>query len=342
MAFFIIDSKALFYNVAFYKSKLRSGVLFCAMVKADAYGHSAKRISKLIEKEVDYFGVATIKEGLELRKYGIKKPILVVGDFDTKQIKLAYINNIELTIHNKVSMERVLKSNLKLNVHLKINTGMNRLGFKSVKEFKAVYEKLKNNCNVTIKGIFSHILSGQYDENSNLQKQRFDKFIKLIDTENIILHIANSENSLEKNMQYDMVRIGIGIYGYGNKNLKPILKIVSNIIQISDVKRGEYVGYSKKYKAEKNIKVGMVFLGYYDGINRKLSGEYVIINNKKYKVIGNVCMDMFMVEVDDSISCGDEVIVFTNAEEWAKKDYTIPYEILTRLKYDRCKYIIKK
>ncbi|MBQ8749174.1 MAG: alanine racemase [Clostridia bacterium] len=335
MVYFQINKSNLIFNVKRIKARLQDGVKFCAMVKGNAYGHNLKVISNIIKDYVDYFGVATIDEGIYLRnKCGIENSILCVGKCDVCEIKNASIYNIDITVESLEQLNQICNMDYDINVHIKVDTGMHRLGIDNIKDFKSALKLINGRSNIKLKGLFSHFNEGN-ENNYIRQKKLFDEYLKLC-PQNIIAHCANSLASRYNSLQYDMVRIGLSLYGYGESKLKKVLKIKSKVVSLRKVKKGEVVGYEQGYRAENDCFVATVFLGYYDGINRKLSNNaFVKINNKQYAIIGNICMDMFMVLVDDTVKVDDQVIVFEDADYWAKIVGTIPYEILTSFKADR-------
>lgn len=337
MAIFEISKTNLIYNVVKIKGRLRDGVKFCAMVKADAYGHCLNVVSKIIEPYVDYFGVATVDEGVELRRNGCAKPILCVGKVFECDYKKASFYNIEIMVENLTDLQKINKLRLSMSIHLKIDLGMHRLGFMLEGEFKNAIKFMKLHRNLKLVGVFSHL--AESDELFYMEKQKqFQNWLQVLGvTKNkVIIHLANSIASERLALQYDMVRVGLSMYGYGESGLKKVLRIKSKIISLRNVGAGEYVGYDKEYKCENDCVIATVSLGYYDGINRKLSNHcYVKINGRNYLIVGNICMDMFMVKVDDTVCVGDEVTVCDDADYWASLINTIPYEVLTGFKHNR-------
>lgn len=338
--YFIISKKNLLYNINYIKNKLTNNTKFCAMVKADGYGHNAKIISKLIEKEVDYFGVANINEAIFLRRSGIKKPIMIVAPLSLKDCVKASKYNIEFSITNVEQIYQLLNLNIKFKVHLKINTGFNRLGIDNLDEFYKIQDLIINSTNIKCIGVFTHFASADSDYKFLLQQiKRFEIFKKSTYLRDCLFHCGNTHCALNySNINYDMVRVGLGIYGYGDSNLKPVLTIRSKIIQIHNIKVGDRVGYNNGFIANEECKMGVVSLGYADGINRKLC-NFKLGNN--VSIIGNICMDMFMVKINNDVKVGSIIDIFNNADIWAKQCGTISYEILTSLSYKRMKYIIK-
>ncbi|WP_445712117.1 bifunctional UDP-N-acetylmuramoyl-tripeptide:D-alanyl-D-alanine ligase/alanine racemase [Flavobacterium sp.] len=346
-----INLDAISNNLNFYKSKIKPGTKIMVMVKAFGYGNGGYEIAKLLEhNKVDYLGVAFADEGIELRKAGIKLPIMVLnpenGSFNAM---IAY--DLEPEIYSITGLQAFLKLAQKKNIasypiHLKLDTGMHRLGFES-EALDELISLLKNNNFVQIKSVFSHLSASDdvaFVAFTQLQFERFrtysEKIITALDIQPI-RHILNTSGIFNySEMQFEMVRLGIGLYGIGNseienKNLQNVSTLKSVISQIRTVPVGESIGYSRKFMVEKPMKIATIPIGYADGIRRAWGNEkgYVLIQNQKAKIVGNICMDMLMVDITN-IDCtpSDEVIVFgknPSVIDMAKQLETIPYEILT-------------
>ncbi len=326
----IIDTKALRENVLQYKNKVNK---ICCVVKADAYGHGVENIIPFIEDISDYFAVAKVCEGVKLRSL-TSRPILVLGAFEGVEIASAEANDLTLSVYSIDSLHNLISSKRKINVHIKVNTGMNRLGV-NIEELSKIKTMVKNT-NICITGIYSHI----YDNDSKdifLQQRRFDEAVSVMGN-NLITHISAS-GGVEKLSNYTMARIGLGIYGYMGG--KKVMSITSKVAQIHKLKQGEKVGYNGVFVASEECYVATIPLGYYDGVPLNLAGEKVKIKGKTYTVIGRVCMDMFMCLVDSSVKVGSEVKVFYDASNWAKVKNTHEWEVLTSIKRERLKVVIK-
>jgi len=346
-----IDFKALKHNVTFIKSKLKSTTKFLAVVKAFAYGSDAVEIAKYLEKlNVDYFAVAYTDEGIALRKAGIETPILVLHP-QTGNFKTIIEHCLEPSIYSQRVLNEFLAvaETLKQNnypIHVKFNTGLNRLGFAET-EVEKVLTKLKTTEAIKVKSLFSHLVASE-DKNEKSftlnQIKSFKRIVKKV-TNHLgyqpILHQSNTSGILNyPQAHFDMVRCGIGLYGFANnpeinKNLKPIATLKTSISQIHTLKKGDSLGYNRAFIATRETKTATLPIGHADGINRLFGNGkgFVFINGKKAYIIGNVCMDMVMVDVTN-ITCeeGDEVIVFGaqhSAENLAESINSISYEILT-------------
>jgi len=348
-----INLNAISHNLNYYKSKLKPTTKIMIMVKAFGYGSGGFEIAKLLEHhKVDYLGVAFADEGIELRKAGIKLPIMVLNPEMT-----SFKSIIKYELEPEIYSIRGLKSflaiaeqkNTKLYpIHIKLNTGMNRLGF-DVTNITALINLLKKNDTIFVKSILSHLASSDNLEHNIFTKQQinsFEKEFSFICKElqiNPLKHICNtSAISHYPEAQYNMVRLGIGLYGISNqenenKYLENVGTLKSIISQIRTITIGEAVGYNRRFIAQKSTKVATIPIGYADGISRSWGNQvgYVLINNQKAPIIGSICMDMLMADVTN-IACyeGHEVIIFgTNPSvlNIAKSTNTIPYEILTSI-----------
>jgi alanine racemase len=348
-----INLNAISHNLNFYKSKLKPTTKMMVMVKAFGYGNGGFEIAKLLEHhKVDYLGVAFADEGIELKNAGINLPIMVLNPEKTSYE--AIINhNLEPEIYSIKGLKSFLKIAENKNIshfpiHIKLNTGMNRLGFddENIDELISI---LKENKTVEVKSILSHLATSddlKSQDFANFQIQLFEKLSLQIMAElqiNPIRHILNTSGiSNFIDYQYDMVRLGIGIYGISNdaneqKYLENVGTLKSIISQIRTINIGESVGYSRKFIAKKITKIATIPIGYADGIDRHWGNEvgFVAINNQKATIVGSICMDMLMVDVSE-IDCneGDVVIIFGDNPtviEMANKLQTISYEILTSI-----------
>lgn len=334
-----INHNALKENFALAKQACSKKI--CVMTKADAYGHGLQSVALTLKNEADYFGVATIYEAKQLRIAGIKNHILVVGKSQEKEIGLFCRNNIEMTIFSLTELERIeeicAKNDWKLYVHIKINSGMNRLGVKTLKEFNLMQNCLKSSKNLKFCGLFTHFCSMGDDEvYFERQKQTFKHFVFAIDKEfSPLVHVGGSGAVGEQfDFCVDMVRVGLMMYGYSNKlPVKKVMRVLSTILQINDVPPHEMTGYFPCKISPSPRRTATVFYGYADGIPKRATNNcFVKINNQKCEILG-VCMDMIIVDVTN-VLCkeGDEVVIFDDAFEWAEKLGVIPYEVLTGFK----------
>lgn len=337
----IINSKALIHNLDFCKQCNKN---IMVMVKADAYGHDMTKVVKILNNKVNFWGVANFQEALRLKKL-TESAILVVSK--TENFSGMIKNGIHITVDEIKELKEIETVAKKLNkiayVHVAINTGMNRIGVKNIYVFKLILDFVYNSKYLHLAGVFTHLFDADAKTNHVLtQLQKFERFAKCIKDKGTLIHIGGSFAIMQKLPEYiNMVRVGFFIYGCGNKKLKPVLSIVSKIIKISQCKKGELVGYGKTI-LKHNTNIALVPIGYADGVPRGLSNKgNVLINGKKFKIVGKICMDAFMIDIgNENIKIGDEVVVFNNAEDYAQIVQTSPYEILTNFAKARAKVLI--
>ncbi|MBD0851274.1 alanine racemase [Maribacter arenosus] len=346
-----IDLGALEHNYHFLRSRLKPKTMFLAVVKAYAYGSDAVIIAKKLEGlGVDYFAVAYVKEGVALRKAGIEKPILVlhpqVLNFDE-----LIENCLEPSLYSPKVLREFLEAAKRNHqkeypVHLKFNTGLNRLGFWE-NDIDYIVELLTGRKELKVASIFSHLAASEDMKEQEFTAQQIKSFKKIAGQVDKKLgfrsfrHLLNTSGILNfPEAQFDMVRSGIGLYGFGNDKefdaeLKPVVALKTIISQMHKIEPHESVGYNRAYTSDRNRITATLPLGHADGIGRQYGNgkAWVNVNGKMAPIIGNVCMDMIMVDVT-GIECqeGDEVIIFgekPNAEEFASFANTISYELIT-------------
>ncbi|NOQ26175.1 MAG: bifunctional UDP-N-acetylmuramoyl-tripeptide:D-alanyl-D-alanine ligase/alanine racemase [Bacteroidales bacterium] len=344
-----INLNALVHNLNFFKSKLKPKTKIMVMVKAVSYGSGTFEIANILQYQgVDYLGVAFADEGVELREAGIKTPIIVMNpEYHSFEQMLKYQLEPEIYSFNILHQFNRAIKNAKLEnypVHIKLDTGMNRLGF-TQNEISNLIDDLKKFNNLKVSSIFSHLAASEdnnHDKFTQKQIALFDDLSEQIIKNlkySITRHISNSAG-IERfpNAQFDMVRLGIGLYGISTINqeqLATVSTLKSTVIQIKQVPADESIGYSRKAKAEKDITIAVIPVGYADGLNRKLSNGNgkLYINGFLVPIIGNICMDMCMVDITNcNVHEGDEVIVFgkeQSVSDLANLLGTIPYEIFT-------------
>ncbi len=346
-----IDLRALAHNYRFLKSRLHANTLFLAVVKAFAYGSDASEIARKLEHlGVDYFAVAYVKEGIALRDAGITKPILVLHP-QSVNFNAMIERCLEPSIYSPKILEAFLAtaqrhSQKEYPIHLKFNTGLNRLGFLE-NEVPWIMDRIQGSNVIKVASIFSHLAASEdLNEIAFTRKQiaRFLSIGKAIDaslghpTRKHILNTSGIINFPEA--QLDMVRSGIGLYGFSNAKaidlqLRPIATLKTIISQIHTIEPGETVGYNRAFASQGQKVTATLPLGHADGIGRHYGNDraFVNIHGKYAPIIGNVCMDMIMIDIT-GIPCqeGDEVVVFgenPNAEAFAAFGGTISYELLT-------------
>lgn len=347
-----IDGQALDHNLNYLKSKLHSNTKVLAVVKAFGYGSDGVLIANHLKEKVDYFAVAYAHEGAALRESGIENPILVLHpQIQNWEHIVSYC--LEPSLYNFKTLKSFLSfcDDKKLEeypIHLKFNTGLNRLGFWH-NDVDLVLDTILSNISLKIKSVFSHLAASEDENEKYFTQQQISDFVEI--TKNIesklsykpIYHMTNTSGIINyPEAHFDMVRTGIGLYGFGNSKhetsqLKNTHNLYSIISQIHQIEPGESVGYNRAFKAKHYMKTATIPIGHADGISRQLGNGkgYVTINNQKAAILGNVCMDMIMVNITD-IECkeGDEVVVFNNQQtilDFAKACNSISYELLTAI-----------
>jgi len=348
-----INLDALTLNYNFYKQKLQNTTKIMVMVKAFGYGNGGYEIAKQLEHlKVGYLGVAFADEGIALRKAGITTPIMVLNpEISSYKAMIAY--NLEPEMYSVSGLTSFIELAKEKNlngypIHLKMDTGMHRLGFEK-SEVSELISLLKHNNFVKVTSVFSHLAASDNFDFKTFTLQQIQLFESLVSELSAALniqpirHILNTSGIFNfPEYQFEMVRLGIGIYGVGNSeeeqiSLENVSVLKSIISQIRTVNENESIGYSRKFVVQKQMKIATIPIGYADGIRRAWGNEkgYVMIHNQKATILGNICMDMLMVDVT-SIPCEerDEVIIFgenPHVQEIASVCDTIPYEILTSI-----------
>ncbi len=344
-----IDLDALLYNLKLYQQLLKPSTKLMAMVKAFSYGSGSYEIASVLQfNKVDYLAVAYADEGVELRKGGISLPVMVMNP-DESSFDTLVNYNLEPEMYSLQlikSFEKFLK-NEGLNqypVHIELETGMNRLGF-SKNDVSGLVEILKGNI-FKVQSVFSHLVASEdpaFDDFTNQQASAFSEMSELITNAlpyPVIKHLLNTSGiSRHGHLQFDMVRMGIGLYGIDNADkleLKEVSTLKSAIAQIKELKAGDTVSYGRSGKVNRDSKIATIRLGYADGYPRALGNGHgkILVNGKLVPTIGNICMDMTMIDVTGikNIHEGDQVVVFGKGlpvQEIARAAGTIPYEILT-------------
>ena len=348
-----INLNAIIHNINIHKALLKPETKMMAMVKAYSYGLGGYEIAEFLQHHhIDYLGVAYADEGVDLRKNGITAPIMVMNpEQHIYNIIIDY--NLEPEIYSfrvlDLFTQQLAQKGIqeKYPIHIKLETGMHRLGFKE-DELNELTEKLKH-LNVKVASIFSHLSVADVPEGSKYTLQQIEIFEKnseyIISGINYkpIRHILNTSGIVHySDYQFDMVRIGIGMVGISSspeidRQLQSAVSFKTVISQISTVNEGESIGYNRNYKTKNTTQIATIPVGYADGIPRLIGNEvgHVGIGKKLFPIVGNVCMDMMMINIGNSTAKeGDEVIIFNSnpsLQEFSKYCKTIPYEVLTSI-----------
>lgn len=347
-----INLDAIEKNILSLKTIVKDNVKVLAVVKADAYGHGSSMIAPtLLASGVDYLGVASIDEGIELRNNKFKCPILVLGAAPVWAFDYAAQNNISLSLfldnHIEAAELTYRKTGLKTKAHIKLDTGMNRIG---VSSDDAVYfiNKVQKSDAIELQGIFTHFANAETEEKTNQQLKIWDEVLSSVDTEGLILHCFNTAATISryKEQNYNMVRLGLALYGlvpdlpsFAKEvpRLFPAMSLKGRIINIHEAKAGSGVSYCHSFVAKQNTKIATIPIGYADGVDRRLSNKiYGILNGKKVPQIGNITMDQMMFDISDVEANEGDVITLigdgVSINDWAKILGTINYELVCRLK----------
>lgn len=365
-----VNLKILESNINILKKHADGRAKLLFPVKGNGYGSGMIAVSKFAEKFklCDYLGVAHFNEAYQLREAGIKMPVLILGlsYLEREDIKYIIKNNIEQSVSDKELLFLIDEVTFELKkiarIHVNIDTGMGRLGVLA-EEALSLFEEIKKCKNIKLVGVMTHfpVSDSPDEEHIAYTKQQIDKFSELKNKiieefgEDILFHTANSGATLEHPKIFDMIRPGIATYGYPEQfgsglklGLEPIMEVSSKITLIKDYPKGHYIGYGRTYVTKEKEKIGVVPIGYADGLFRSFSNKLTpILNGKKTISVGRISMDQFCVKVDDKTKVGDKVLIIgkeddvsNNAHDMARIAGTITYEIICSLgKANRLKHV---
>jgi alanine racemase len=347
-----VNLNAMVHNLNYYRNHIPAGTKIMAMVKASGYGTGTHEIAHILNfHHVDYLGVAYADEAIELRNHGIKLPIMVMNA-EEAEYNLLLEHNLEPVIYNFENLFDLVehyKAGGKIPaIHIELDTGMHRLGF-DVNKLNDLIEVLKKENGIQIKSVFSHLAASDEPDMDDFTLQQVSAFKKATDEiekeigKPFLKHIANSAGASRfKEAAFDMIRLGVGLYGVGvdsveQAKLQPVISLFSTVAQISEVKKGESIGYGRSFVAENNMTIATVPIGYADGYRRSLGNGKgkMFINGQPANVVGRVCMDMTMIDITGlNVEVGEKVeIIGENhpIENFAKSMDTIAYEVLTSI-----------
>lgn len=348
-----INLNNLRHNIREYQKLLGDTTKIIAVVKADGYGHGVLPVSTVaLQEGVEFLAISRVKEGIELRDAGIKCNIIMLGGSLPHEIETAVKYSIIPAIHTVAQLEALKKANQgapnKAKFHLKINTGMNRLGIKNGDDLETFLDVLDEADNVYMSGVFSHFAVSDADPVfTKEQYKEFTQAMRQIRAREYMpkTHISNSAAIASyENFNLDFVRLGIGMYGLNPQqkaivDLKPVMSLIANIVHINDIKEGDTVSYGRTFTAKEDKKIAVLSIGYADGYPRILGNKaQALVNGQRCDVVGTVCMDHIMIDVTKviNVKCGDEVVLIGRqgndeilAKELADLAGTIHYEIVT-------------
>ena len=337
-----INLKNLYQNYTNIESLLNNKKII-PVVKANAYGHGIfEVVDYLVSKKVNYFAVSLLEEAIELRRKFKGIEILVMGVVQRKYFEIASKNRIIITISNFDQLVEHNDLRNPLVVHLKIDTGMNRLGFKSREDIQKSFDVLKRNKNIYLEGIYTHFSTANNDkEYYDIQLKKFKSVIEMLNYNFKMIHVSNSSSMIkyEENIHFTThTRLGISLYGLTldqeTRFLKNTYRLISHISDIKMLEPGDKVGYGTTYIAKEKEIIGILPIGYADGFIRQNQGGDVEINGKRYLIVGRICMDQMFIKIDDTITKEDDVILFgglVSIDEVATRLNTINYEIVCQI-----------
>ncbi len=349
-----INLDHILYNYNMTKRFVQNEAKVCAIIKANAYGHGSVEVARHLEKNgCDYFGVSSLNEALELRKNGITTPLMCLAYIEPTEYKTALEHNIEIPLFSYEVAKKVSEAAKELGVqakiHIKLDTGMSRVGFVYEEQSVDEIEKIAKLDHLILQGIFTHFAMADTDDRTvtDMQYNRYRDIVDELESRGIyfkIHHVCNSAGIISyPEYHLDMVRVGISLYGhYPSQDvdksiypLRPAMTLKTKVTNAKKVHKGEGISYGHTYHVDAPYEyIGTIPIGYADGFTRMLSGKAeVMIGEKLYPIVGRICMDQSMIRVDDSVKIGDEVIIFGDKEgiefeQMASKLGTINYELL--------------
>ncbi|MBP5381381.1 MAG: alanine racemase [Bacteroidaceae bacterium] len=346
-----VDLNAIVANLNYYRSKMRPDTRMVCMVKADAYGAGSVEVSRLLQDHgVDYLAVAVADEGVELRRAGITTGIMVMNP-EMTSFRTLFRYNLEPEVYSFRLLEALIQAAERegitnFPVHIKLDTGMHRLGFDVQKDMVRLTERLRKQTAIVPRSVFSHFAGSDDDKFDDFSARQYELFTQGADalqeaypSHAILRHICNSAAIEHFPLrQHDMVRLGLGLYGVNPRNNKPINNVSTlktTILQIREVPASDTVGYSRRGKLYRDSRIAVLPIGYADGLNRRLGNgnAYCLVNGQPAPYVGNICMDVCMIDVTD-VPCeeGDAAVIFGRdlpVSQLSDILGTIPYEILT-------------
>ena len=347
----IIDLSAIQYNIESLRKHLQSNAEIIAVVKANAYGHGDVQVAKAaLEAGATMFAVATPEEALHLRASIEKTPIIILGAVPVNFAPFAAKANITLTVFSPewVNQAALVSKEFSapLKLHIKVDSGMGRIGVRTEKELKAVYDAITMANNIEVDGIFTHFATADEEDTEQYDHQIevFKELVESLPVKPRLVHAANTAASLvKKGVQFDAVRFGISMYGLAPSTfvekhlpyeLHPALVLESELVHVKKIAKGDTVSYGGTYVAQQDEWIGTVPIGYADGVIRGLSGQEVLIDGSRAPIIGRICMDQCMIRLPKKMAVGEKVVLIgkqqqdeIQIQEWADRLHTIVYEI---------------
>ncbi|KGX86504.1 alanine racemase [Pontibacillus litoralis] len=351
-----VSLSAIHQNVNAFLNHIQKECKLMAVVKADGYGNGAVRVAEAaLEAGADYLAVAFADEAIELREAGVEADILLLGYTPEESMEAVIKHDITVTIFTNESLQAVIRVAERLGkkprIHIKVNTGMNRLGVQSKEKLLQLATRAQQSEAVYLEGVFTHFADADNEDPSYTEKQfaKFKQMLHYLEAHHILIpikHCANSAATIAfPSMHLDMVRVGVSIYGLypathlqDKIKLTPTMTLKTTIASIQLVSANEPISYGCSYYTKRNSTIATVPIGYADGISRQLSNKgHVTVNGQKVRIVGKVCMDQMMIDITDvSSEIGDEVVIYGDAEQGympidlvAEQMGTIHYEVAT-------------
>lgn len=348
----VIHLNAIKHNVSELKKHLKSSVQIIAVVKANAYGHGDVAVSKAaLEAGASVLAVATADEALHIREHFPETPILVLGATPVEFAAYAADLSITLAVFSAEWVEQVqaLSNSFKkpLNVHIKIDTGMGRIGVRTKEELLALNHIISSSDAIVVDGVFTHFATADEEDTAYFEHQvaLFDDFVASLPVKPRLVHASNTAAALVKDarLQYDAVRFGISMYGLLPSSyvgeilpfpIKPAFSLETELVHVKQISAGDGVGYGATFVADKEMWIGTLPIGYADGMIRKLAGQEVLVGGERVPIVGRICMDQCMIALPRAYKVGEKVTLIgeqqgavVSMEEWATKLETISYEV---------------
>ena len=326
-------------------AKIASDKTIIPVIKANAYGHGVFEVCQVLyDKGIRLFAVSLLEEALEIKHHFNDIDVLIMGAIQKDQLDICAQEHLIFTLYDEDLYHAVMMSHLNLRMHLKYDSGMSRYGVSDQNNVIQMIEKLQNKPNIRLEGIYTHFATANaQDDFYHKQLNAFNALIEALKEKPPIIHASNSSSIRynEVNMKHTThARLGIGLYGLtlDDKplNLKPVMSLLTKVIQIKHLKKGDFVGYGITYCAQKDEIIALLPIGYADGFIRKNKHGWVLINNKTYQIVGNICMDTIFIKVDETVHKGDTVTLFGTSlttDEVAKRLDTINYEVVTNIQH---------
>lgn len=346
----VIDLKAIQSNVSNLRKHLHSDVHIMAVIKANAYGHGDIRVAEVALKAgATMLAVATPEEALHVRQFIADAPILILGAVPVHFAPYAAKYNITLTVFSTEWLEQVAalapQFEKPLLIHLKVDSGMGRIGVRTAEELHAVYEAAQLE-NVVVDGIFTHFATADEEQTTFYEHQlaTFKKLVASLPKKPRIVHAANTAASLVKeHVQFDAVRFGISLYGLSPSpyveehlpyDLRPAFSLETELVHVKQLHKGDTVGYGATYEATEDEWIGTIPVGYADGVIRALANQEFLVQGMRAPIVGRICMDQIMIKLPKKMSIGERVVLIgkqgkdeITMQEWASRLNTIVYEI---------------